>query len=148
MAITYRDPSQASALSEFEERCGAFKSRLQSEDFLHNRGLGNEVGIYTFCYDPRLKAEARRFLDRLKGDPSLPCRIRRPTSTTSCWIYAPTRGFWMRCRRWRRSAGASSSRSACRAWRARRRSRRGSLPRRTCRAMCSLSRASARCTRS
>lgn len=76
MTITYRDSAPASALSEFEERCEAFKTRLQSDDFLHNRGLGNEVGIYTFCYDPRLKAEARRFLDRLKGDPSLPCRIR------------------------------------------------------------------------
>lgn len=76
MTITYRDSAPASALSEFEERCKAFKVRLQSEDFLRNRGLGNEVGIYTFCYDPRLKAEARRFLDRLKGDPSLPCRIR------------------------------------------------------------------------
>ena len=76
MTITYRDSAPASALSEFEERCEAFKVRLQSEDFLHNRGLGNEVGIYTFCYDSRLKAEARRFLDRLKGDPSLPCRIR------------------------------------------------------------------------
>ena len=76
MTITYRDSAPASALSEFEERCEAFKTRLQSDDFLHTRGLGNEVGIYTFCYDPRLKAEARRFLDRLKGDPSLPCRIR------------------------------------------------------------------------
>lgn len=76
MAVTYRDFAPASALSEFEKRCGAFKVRLQSEDFLHNRGLGNEVGIYTFCYDPRLKTEARRFLDRLEGDPSLPCRIR------------------------------------------------------------------------
>ena len=76
MALTYRDPAPAPALSEFEERCEAFKSRLQSEDFLHNRGLGNEVGIYTFCYDPRLKAEARRFLNRMKNDSSLPCRIR------------------------------------------------------------------------
>ena len=76
MAITYRDPAPASALAEFEERCEAFKSRLQSEDFLRNRGLGNEVGIYTFCYDVRLKSEARSFLEKLKGDPALPCRIR------------------------------------------------------------------------
>lgn len=49
MTITYRDSAPASALSEFEERCEAFKTRLQSEDFLHNRGLGNEVGIYRFA---------------------------------------------------------------------------------------------------
>lgn len=76
MAITYRDTAPASALAEFEERCEAFKARLQSEDFLLNRGLGNEVGIYTFCYDVRLKFEARSFLEKLKGDPTLPCRIR------------------------------------------------------------------------
>lgn len=76
MAITYRDTAPASALAEFEERCEAFKSRLQSEDFLSNRGLGNEVGIYTFCYDVRLKSEARSFLEKLKGDPALPCRMR------------------------------------------------------------------------
>ena len=77
MAITYRDTAPASALAEFEERCEAFKARLQSDDFLRNRGLGNEVGIYTFCYDVRLKFEARSFLEKLKGDPTLPCRIRK-----------------------------------------------------------------------
>lgn len=76
MAITYRETAPASALSEFEKRCEAFRGRLQSEDFLNNRGLGNEVGVYTFCYDVRLKAQARRFLDKLKNDPALPCRIR------------------------------------------------------------------------
>ena len=28
------------------------RGRLADPDFLANRGLGNEVGIYLFCYDP------------------------------------------------------------------------------------------------
>lgn len=76
MPVTYQEAASASAVEEFEARCEAFRSRLTNADFLGNRGLGNEVGIYTFCYDPRLKAQARRFLEKVKGDHSLPCRIR------------------------------------------------------------------------
>lgn len=76
MPATYNDKPSEKAIADFEARCEAFKERLHQDDFLHNRRLGNEVGIYTFCYDPRLKPEARRFFDTLEGDPSLPCNIR------------------------------------------------------------------------
>lgn len=76
MPATYIDKPSDKAIAEFEARCEACKARLRQADFLHNRGLGNEVGIYTFCYDPRLKNKARRFFDKLKADPSLPCNIR------------------------------------------------------------------------
>lgn len=76
MSITYQDSAPDSAVAELEARCDAFRSRLRSEDFLKNKGLGNEVGIYIFCYDPRLKDQTRHFLDKLKDDYTLPCRIR------------------------------------------------------------------------
>lgn len=76
MAITYKDAPQQSAVADFEARCSALKTRLQSQDFLANKGLGNEVGIYTFCYDPRLEPLARRFFGKLKADPAPPCNIR------------------------------------------------------------------------
>ncbi|MEG0461990.1 DUF1788 domain-containing protein [Gordonibacter sp.] len=76
MPATYIDKPSDKAFGEFEARCEACKARLRQEDFLHNRGLGNEVGIYTFCYDPRLKNRVRCFFDKLKADPSLPCNIR------------------------------------------------------------------------
>lgn len=76
MAITYKDAPQQSAIADFEARCAALKMRLQSEDFLANKGLGNEVGIYTFCYCPRLEPQVRCFFDKLKADPALPCNIR------------------------------------------------------------------------
>jgi hypothetical protein len=76
MAITYVDKPSDKAVAGFESRCESLKRRLRDADFLHNRGLGNEVGIYTFCYDPRLKLRARRFFNRVESDPSLPCNIR------------------------------------------------------------------------
>lgn len=37
-------------------------------DFLANKGLGNEAGIYLFCYDPTLEMRARAFFERLEAD--------------------------------------------------------------------------------
>ena len=28
--------------------------RIQSEEFIQNKGLGNEIGFYIFDYDPRM----------------------------------------------------------------------------------------------
>ncbi|MBQ9001175.1 MAG: DUF1788 domain-containing protein, partial [Eggerthellaceae bacterium] len=33
-----------------------------------NKGLGNEAGIFTFCYDPTLEIEARDYFARLGAD--------------------------------------------------------------------------------
>lgn len=64
----------AKAREDFERRCARLRAHLADPDFLANRGLGNEVGIYTLCYDPALEIEARDFVRRLKGE-DLPCRI-------------------------------------------------------------------------
>lgn len=50
---------------DFEKRCASLRSRLCDPDFLANKGLGNEAGIFTFCYDPTLELEARDFFHRL-----------------------------------------------------------------------------------
>lgn len=54
------------------------RGRLADPDFLANRGLGNEVGIYLFCYDPVLELELRDAVGRLVRDSengALPCRL-------------------------------------------------------------------------
>lgn len=76
MPATYIDRPSDKAVAEFEARSKVLRERLCQEDFLHNHGLGNEVGIYIFCYDPRLERQARRLFDRIEGDPTLPCAIR------------------------------------------------------------------------
>lgn len=53
---------------DFERRCAELRRRLSDEDFLSNRGLGNEAGIFTFCYDPTLELEAREYFVRLAAD--------------------------------------------------------------------------------
>lgn len=50
---------------DFEKRCTSLRNRLNDADFLANKGLGNEAGIFTFCYDPSLELEARDYFRRL-----------------------------------------------------------------------------------
>lgn len=66
------------AREEFTARADVLRARLADPDFLANRGLGNEVGIYLFCYDPSLELEARDLIARLIRESEtgqLPCRL-------------------------------------------------------------------------
>lgn len=53
---------------DFKNRCARLRERLADADFLANKGLGNEAGIFTFCYDPTLELEARDYFKRLVAD--------------------------------------------------------------------------------
>lgn len=53
---------------DFKNRCVRLRERLGDADFLANKGLGNEAGIFTFCYDPTLELEARDYFSRLLAD--------------------------------------------------------------------------------
>lgn len=57
------------------ERLDLIRQRISNPDFLANRGLGNEVGIYIFQYDAHDELLVREHVARLKQDASLPCRI-------------------------------------------------------------------------
>lgn len=39
-------------MSNIKERLDKLKTKFTEENFLTNKGLGNEVGIYIFSYDP------------------------------------------------------------------------------------------------
>ena len=56
---------------DFKRRCGRLRERLCDADFLANKGLGNEAGIFTFCYDPTLELDARDYFRRLIADAEL-----------------------------------------------------------------------------
>ena len=61
---------------DFDHRREALRERLQDQDFLANKGIGNEIGFYTFCYDPSLEFECRAYVDELMTDAQagkLPC---------------------------------------------------------------------------
>lgn len=53
---------------DFERRCASFIEKLNDAAFLANKGLGNEAGIFTFCYDPSLESAARSFFCGLVDD--------------------------------------------------------------------------------
>lgn len=64
---------------EFERRAQLLRECLCSEDFLANKGIGNEIGFHTFCYDPALEFEARALFDTLSRDAEagkLPCTLK------------------------------------------------------------------------
>ena len=55
-------------MAHFEARLDALRTRVQDQNFLHNRGLGNEVGFYVFDYPASRELEVRDFIARLKQD--------------------------------------------------------------------------------
>lgn len=67
------------ARQEFERRSQLLRACLSNEDFLSNKGIGNEIGFHTFCYDPALEFEARALFDTLAHDSAagkLPCALK------------------------------------------------------------------------
>ena len=53
-------------MSMILNRLNAFAEKIQDPDFLGNRGLSNEVGVYIFAYQPEDEMIVRRFLGGLK----------------------------------------------------------------------------------
>ena len=52
---------------ELAERLDAIRERLDNDDFLNNRGLGNEIGFYIFDYPPQFELMVREYLALLVG---------------------------------------------------------------------------------
>lgn len=67
------------ARQEFKHRSQLLRACLSNDDFLSNKGIGNEIGFHTFCYDPALEFEARALFDTLSRDAEaekLPCTLK------------------------------------------------------------------------
>jgi hypothetical protein len=65
----------------FEERLNQILPRITSEDFLQNRGLGNEIGFWIFEYAPEQEMAVRSFLSEVV-EPAL--RRRQPPLRYVC----------------------------------------------------------------
>lgn len=57
------------------QRLDQICTRISEPAFLQNKGLGNEVGIHVFCYDPQDETAVQHQIRLLKDDAALPCRI-------------------------------------------------------------------------
>ena len=60
-------------MSDLKERLDRLRALIQNEDFLAGRGLGNEVNIRIFCYDPAQEMLIRHFVKMIMSDRSLEC---------------------------------------------------------------------------
>ena len=63
-----------------EEDFARLRSKLSDQQFLANKGIGNEVGFFVFPYDASHEDEVRARTDdlvRLSDEGRLPCRIVR-----------------------------------------------------------------------
>lgn len=49
-----------------DERLNRIEKKISDQSFLHNKGLGNEVGYYIFDYDPREELHVRNHKQYLK----------------------------------------------------------------------------------
>lgn len=59
-------------MSMILSRLDAFREKIQDPDFLSNRGLSNEVGMYIFAYQPEDEMAVRQFLYEMKVKQSYP----------------------------------------------------------------------------
>ena len=57
-------------MSNINERLDSLKNKFKDENFLINKGLGNEVGIYIFGYNPEDEMAVRYFLNKIRNDSS------------------------------------------------------------------------------
>lgn len=62
-------------MSKLKERLDLLREEIQKDDFLDGKGLSNEVNIRIFCYDAAEEITVMHFLDQLRTDPALQCRL-------------------------------------------------------------------------
>lgn len=62
-------------MSGIKEHLDNLRSRIQEPDFLEGKGLSNEVNIHMFCYEAEDEMIVQHFLNQLKTDQSISCRL-------------------------------------------------------------------------
>lgn len=63
-------------MSNITERLDNLKKVIQEDDFLHGRGLSNEVNIRMFCYSPKEEMAVRYFTEHLNNR-ELSCNVQK-----------------------------------------------------------------------
>ena len=62
-------------MSNIKERLDQLRRLVQDPDFLAGKGLSNEVNIRIFCYDAEEELTVQHFVEQIKTDQSLDCRL-------------------------------------------------------------------------
>ena len=62
-------------MSEIMETLSKVSPRLSEENFLKNKGLSNEVGLYVFPYKPEDEITVRAYFENLKSQKNVPYHL-------------------------------------------------------------------------
>jgi hypothetical protein len=62
-------------MSGLKERLDSLRDFIQQPEFLEGKGLSNEVNIRIFCYDPADEMTVTHFIEQIKTDQSVTCRL-------------------------------------------------------------------------
>lgn len=62
-------------MSNIKERLDKVRELISERDFLDGKGLSNEVNIRIFCYDPKDEMTVKHFINQLRTDINLKCRL-------------------------------------------------------------------------
>ena len=62
-------------MGPINERLDRFRTLIQEPDFLEGKGLSNEVNIRIFCYEPAEEMAVRLFVNQIKTDQTISCRL-------------------------------------------------------------------------
>lgn len=62
-------------MSDIKERLDRVRELIEDRDFLEGKGLSNEVNIRIFCYDAKEEMAVKHFVNQIKTDQSLSCRL-------------------------------------------------------------------------
>ena len=62
-------------MSNIKERLDQLRELIQEPDFLSGKGLSNEVNIRIFCYDAEEEMTVQHFMEQIRTDQSLDCRL-------------------------------------------------------------------------
>lgn len=62
-------------MTDIKERLDNLRELIQEPDFLEGKGLSNEVNIRIFCYQPEEEMIVQHFVEQIKTDQLLECRL-------------------------------------------------------------------------
>ena len=62
-------------MNNIMERLDNLRQVIQEPDFLEGKGLSNEVNIRIFCYDAEDEMIVQHFVEQVKTDQSMSCRL-------------------------------------------------------------------------
>lgn len=62
-------------MRNLKERLDQLRKEIQKPEFLEGKGLSNEVNIRIFCYDGKEEMTVNHFLEQMKTDQAMTCRL-------------------------------------------------------------------------